>query len=1085
MPRRSIAVLIGTFVASALLLAAAFKLSGQGGRSWFNDPDLPSSDAQTKYIDKEEYLRQRAEYYAELRGIDGGKFDPTARTRAVKILDAQQLELIDVLRGKADQAGPGSRERMEFDISTTAWTELGPNPIPNGQTEGTTTAVSGRTTAIAVHPTNPNLVYVGTAQGGLYRTTDGGTTWTPIMDTAQSLAIGAVAFAPSDPSIVYVGTGEANLSADSFFGVGVYRINDAVGATPVLTGPINPPVTTGIAGTTSFTGVAISRIVVHPTNAAIIFVSTTSGTSSNPSGLSVGTTVPPLSLTGLYRSTNATDPLASIAFEKLTVTTAGSLAPDASGNRNIIDVVMEPGVPNNLVCTVLGTNGNTPPDGGVYVTTNALAATPTFTRTLALGSAPPTVDANIGRAELAISKTTGNAIVYVASGEASGLAPCATGGTLRRSDDGGATWSAPLPAGSGFCAAQCFYDICLAVDPTNPSGVLLGGNVTGACSKLIAKSIDSGTTFVSSNVGVHADNHVAMFAPSDPTIVYMGTDGGIYRSTTGGASWTPLNNTTFRATQFQSIATHPTDREIMLGGTQDNGTIRRLANATWSRTDSGDGGYALFDRSGTGAETTIAYHTTQAGTGSINWRRSTNSGTSWSSRNCGTNGIPCADTVLFYPPIALGPDTVDSPASQNTFYYGTDRLYRSADGLTAVPVSQQPLATDAVPPATPVNQATTTIAISPQNDNVRVVGLRNGKVFATSTGSTTLTNVTTAALPTPNPGNIRRAVTRAVVHPRQQNTAFITFGGYNVENGGHIWKTTNLDTSAGAPAVVWTQSGFGIPDVPVNCITFDERAPNNMYAGTDIGIYRSSDAGANWVPFSNGLPRIAVFDLAFQEQNGTPTTERVLRIATHGRGIWEIAVPTPAGELTSVVSRKTHGGAGTFDILMPTVGTRGIEPRTGGTNGDHTLVFTFANSIVSVGSATTSGGTVSSSGAGVNPREYMVNLTGVTSPQNVTVSLNNVVDTTGAAAGPVTVTMGVLAGDTTGNGAVNATDLGETKSRSGQATVNLELPQRRDGERHDQCLRRRAGQGVLRSGPAAVGAGEINTAPMRVRVSVR
>jgi photosystem II stability/assembly factor-like uncharacterized protein len=1030
MTRKRLVVVLLTCGISAFIFAAAIQLSGQGGSSNWDDPDLPPPDARTA-MGKEEYLRARAEYYAEQRGIDG-KFDPTVRAKAIEQMDAQEIELFNVLRGKAEKAGPNSRERMEFDISTTAWTELGPAPIPNGQTEGTSTPVNGRTTAIAIHPTNPNIAYVGTAQGGLYRTMDGGTTWEPLMDTAQSLAIGAVSFAPSDPSIVYVGTGEANLSADSFFGVGVYRINDALGATPTLTGPINPSVTTGIPGTTAFTGVSISRVVVHPTDPATIFVSTATGTSSNPSGLSVSTSVPPLALLGLYRSTNATGPINTITFDKLTVTTAGSLAPDNSGNRSIIDVVMEPGVPNRLICSVLGTNSSEPPDGGVYVTSNALDASPTFTRTLTLGAA--TVDANIGRAELAISKLADVTTVYVASGEASGAASCGTGGTLRRSTDSGATWSPPLPAGSGFCATQCFYDIALAVDPTNPLVVLLGGNVTGACSKLIARSQDGFATFTPANAGVHADNHVIQFAPSDTTIAYMGTDGGIYKSTTNGASWTQMNTPSFRAVQFQSIATHPNHREIMLGGTQDNGTIRKQFDGTWLRTDSGDGGYALFDRNNAGPENALAYHTTQAATNSISWRRSTNSGSTWSNRGCGTNGISCSDTVLFYPPIALGPDTADSPNTQNTFYYGTDRLYRSADGLVAVAASQRPLAVDGVPPATPVNQNLTTIAISPQNDNVRLVGLRNGKVFATTTGSATLADLTTSALPTPNPGNIRRAVSRAIIHPRQQKTAFITFGGYNVQNGHHIMKTTNLDTSEGAAAVQWTPSGFGIPDVPVNSITVDERAPQNMYAATDIGIYRSTDGGANWVPFSNGLPRVAVFDLAFQEQNGTVTTERVLRIATHGRGIWEIAVPTPAGQLTQVVSRKTHGSAGTFDVDLPVVGTRGIEPRSGGPNGEHTVVFTFSNPVASVGSASTSGGMVSSSGPGANPREYVVNITGVATPQNVTISLNNVVDSTGAAAEPVTVTMGVLTGDTNQNGTVNSTDLGETKSRSGQMT---------------------------------------------------
>src|SRR5688500_7466021 len=150
---------------------------------------------------------------------------------------------------------------------------IGPAPIPNGQTEQIETPVSGRTTAIAVHPTNPNIVFAGTAQGGLYRSLDGGNTWRAIFDAAESLAIGAVAIASSDPTIVYVGTGEPQLSADSFFGVGLYRINNALTSAD-LTGPINPPVTTGIPGTTAFTGRSISKILVHPTDAGTIFVGT-------------------------------------------------------------------------------------------------------------------------------------------------------------------------------------------------------------------------------------------------------------------------------------------------------------------------------------------------------------------------------------------------------------------------------------------------------------------------------------------------------------------------------------------------------------------------------------------------------------------------------------------------------------------------------------------------------------------------------------------------------------------------------------------------------------------------------------------
>jgi hypothetical protein len=125
------------------------------------------------------------------------------------------------------------------------WVALGPSPIPNGQTENRVDPVSGRVTAIAVHPTNPDIAYVGAAQGGLYRTLNGGLTWTQLMDNASSgligtpLAVGAIAIDPTNPSNVLVGTGEGNLSGDSFFGNGLYIITSADGVNPTVNGPYN------------------------------------------------------------------------------------------------------------------------------------------------------------------------------------------------------------------------------------------------------------------------------------------------------------------------------------------------------------------------------------------------------------------------------------------------------------------------------------------------------------------------------------------------------------------------------------------------------------------------------------------------------------------------------------------------------------------------------------------------------------------------------------------------------------------------------------------------------------------------------
>ncbi len=228
------------------------------------------------------------------------------------------------------------------------------------------------------------------------------------------------------------------------------------------------------------------------------------------------------------------------------------------------------------------------------------------------------------------------------------------------------------------------------------------------------------------------------------------------------------------------------------------------------------------------------------------------------------NGITCNDTVLFYAPMALG------PGNPNTVYYGTDRLYRSTDGgITNTVVSQVPIATD---PNTGSSVPISAIAISPQNDNVRLVGLANGQVFFTTNGSSVLQN-------TDRYNTLPRAyVSRLVIDPHSQYTAYVTLDDYGVSQ--HVMNFSDLTNSYSD----WSSFSIGIPDVPVNCLVIDPFDSLSLYVGTDIGVYHSSD-GFTWAPYGTGLPRVAVFDLAIQNRN------RVLRAATHGRGIWEIGIP--------------------------------------------------------------------------------------------------------------------------------------------------------------------------------------------------
>ncbi len=241
-------------------------VSGASFQFWNNDPDLPSfgkGGGEENELNKEDYMMRRAEGIAQKRGINKDTpFDPQARPAAVQQMELQENHVANM---------PKSHVK---DALLAPWIPLGPAPIPNGQTLTVSTPVSGRTLAIAVHPTNPNIVYVGAAQGGLYRSTDGGTNWTPLMDSALSLAIGAIAIAPSQPDTIYVGTGETGFCGDCFFGVGVYRIDNASTAAPVISGPFNDE---AITDNDIFTGRGIGAIAVHPTNPAIIFVASGSG----------------------------------------------------------------------------------------------------------------------------------------------------------------------------------------------------------------------------------------------------------------------------------------------------------------------------------------------------------------------------------------------------------------------------------------------------------------------------------------------------------------------------------------------------------------------------------------------------------------------------------------------------------------------------------------------------------------------------------------------------------------------------------------------------------------------------------------
>jgi photosystem II stability/assembly factor-like uncharacterized protein len=839
-----------TFALLTLLVTGATNFP-----NWGDDPDLPPYAVTNGEFSKEDFMTRRAEGIAMKRGISKDTpFDPQARQAALR-----QMELEEERVAKMPQSNVK-------DSLLAPWTPLGPAPIPNGQTIiGPSTPVSGRTIAIAVHPTNPDIVYVGAAQGGLYRSTDGGTNWTPLMDNALSLAIGAIAIAPTQPDTIYVGTGEVGFCGDCFFGVGVYRIDNASTVSPVISGPFNDDA----ADVDIFTGRGIGEIVVHPTLPGTIFVASGSGI-----GGIGGVANNVLPARGLFRSTDAT--AADPTFTKMVMT--GPAAQD----RAIVDIAIDPGNPDLVLCTLADTFALA--EGGVFRSTDALAAVPTFTRTFVAGTGT-----TASRTELALHRDTGTGVVtvYAASGTA--------GGTVQRSIDGGATWAQRID--NNFCTPQCFYDICVDVDPTNADNVYLGGSPT----LVFGRSTNGGTAFTNNAAtaqGLHVDSHAIAVAPSLPTTIYFGSDGGIYKSIDSGTNWTPLNNTQYSATQFMSLALHPTDRYFTIGGTQDNGTNFFRPDQSWTNTEGGDGGYTQIDQNAPNNTAVTMYHTFFNQTNAMGYSRSLNAGSSWQGFGCGfggfiNNGWDCTGVtaILFYAPMERG------PGNPNTLYFGSDVLYRSSDsGVSVTKVSQEP-----------IGGAVSAIGISPQNDAVRIIGTSTGGIFGTSTGANPLLDLDALGAV---PNNF---IGRAVVDPNSATTAYVTLAAFGVTN---VWKTTDLN----AVNPTWTAAVGGLPQVPVSAFVIDPQDSNALYAGTDIGVYQSLDGGANWLPFGTGLPRVAVFGAQISN------VHRILRIATHGRGLYEIGIPGVGIPVPRPAGDGTSGPGGASALTFESCANGAIDP---------------------------------------------------------------------------------------------------------------------------------------------------------------
>ncbi|HVX56275.1 MAG TPA: hypothetical protein VHA37_00965, partial [Candidatus Saccharimonadales bacterium] len=556
------------------------------------------------------------------------------------------MERRAVRRQRPQRHTPLLLERLEDRVVLTAWTPIGPAPILNGQIAGSG-PVSGRVTGIAADPNNADIVYVATAGGGVWKTTNATAAtpnWTPLTDNVTDGSgnplpefMGAVAMADatsgahSGNQIVYAGMGEANNSGDSFYGDGILVSTDG-GATWTLTNPGG-----------AFTGKTVSKIVVDP---------------SDSTGATAYAAVADLGVNGSFGSTGIWKTTDFGAHWTNTTAAAGltTLYPWS-------DVAIDPNNPSIIYGAIGYSNGYS--GNGVYKSTNGGA---TWTLLNGSGTFNGTQD---GRITLAVydDGSTSELFVSIQNPTTSGLYK------MLKSTDGGGSFTdltSNVLAVSNYLGGQGWYDTTLAIDPQNPNYIYAAGDMSNqgpTFSGSPLESLDGGLTWHDigtdpAGKGLHTDAHAVAFDANGNVI--DGDDGGVFRlSNTNGSlasqRWVDLNSN-LATIQFSGIAVDPTNGNVY-GGSQDNGTEEYTGAPGWNRILAGDGGIVRIDPTN---HSTV--YTEQA---DGNLYVSLNGGTSF---NYITPNL-LGNSVNFY-----GPYQVDY---KGNLYYGTNDLnFSSNHGTT-------------------------------------------------------------------------------------------------------------------------------------------------------------------------------------------------------------------------------------------------------------------------------------------------------------------------------------------------------------------------------------------------------------------
>jgi photosystem II stability/assembly factor-like uncharacterized protein len=725
-----------------------------------------------------------------------------------------------------------TKSPFESALSRLEWRSIGPANM------------GGRIADVEGVPGDPNVVYVASASGGLWKTTNGGTTWKPIFERQGTISIGDIALAPGNPDVIWVGTGESNVRNSVSFGDGVYKSTDGGNTWQHM----------GLKETER-----ISAIAINPNNPDIVYIG------------ALGHAFGPNDERGVFMTTDGGKTWTKTLY--------------IDNQHGVSDLEIDPSNPNILYAGMWSfdrkpwTHRSGSEKGGLYKSIDSGRTWNKLTNGL------PKL---IGRIGVRVAPSNPNVVYAILE---------AKEGTLYRSDDRGENFR--MVSKNEQIVSRGFYYTTVRVNPTNENNVY-------AVASTLFTSVDGGKTFRSITSRSHIDFHALWQDPKNPKRMWHGQDGGIGVSYDGGESWEAIYNIPLG--QFYQIhADNRQPFYYVMGGLQDNGSWTGpsrtrepagIMNDDWRMVSFGDGFFTINNPD----EPELYLSESQGGdivfTDFRN--REQQSVNPWGR---GSPGGPAGGQKFRF---NWNSPIVFSPHERLTVYFGGNVVFKSPDfGKTWEQISPD-LTTndpeklkDAGGPVAVENtgaeyhSTVITIAESPLAKGQIWAGTDDGNLQLTTDGGKNWTNLIR------NISGLAANSPVSHIEPSRTgpNVAYVAFDRHMLDDfRPYIFKTTDRGRS-------WTNISANLPaKAYVQIIREDPKNTNLLYAGTEIGLFASYNGGKQWIPLNlKNLPNVSVHDIVIHPR------ENDLILGTHGRSIWIFDDATPIQQLTQeILDRDLH-----------------------------------------------------------------------------------------------------------------------------------------------------------------------------------